>query len=174
MDKKTKRVTWVYGEKTKMLNVRVPESKYDEILEKVYLILKDYQNPKSVDIELKSKVILGKGLMEQIREKPPIDMDYTEKDLDEAMKNVGSDVSDRVKKDLKKMMLPAPVKAKEYKYVSSSPIGCDTVEVYGKGRYLLSYGGIFYTKHSEYGTLVVIEHDSEQSALDYCLTNYRK
>lgn len=52
----TKReIQYIYGEKTVPLNIRVPESKKDEIDSWIKEKLKEYINPKTIEIEVVSK-----------------------------------------------------------------------------------------------------------------------
>lgn len=54
----TKReIQYIYGEKTVPLNIRVPESKKDEIDSWIKEKLKDYINPKTIEIEVVSKKV---------------------------------------------------------------------------------------------------------------------
>lgn len=53
-EKKRSRL-YIYGERTTGVSILVPESKKAEITEKFYEVLKEYENPKMLDLESKPK-----------------------------------------------------------------------------------------------------------------------
>lgn len=55
MSKTKREIQYIYGEKTVPLNIRVPESKKDEIDSWIKEKLKEYINPKTIEIEVVSK-----------------------------------------------------------------------------------------------------------------------
>lgn len=76
---KEKTVILLYGERTKQLNVRVPESKYEVIRDEINGLLRKYENPSL------SATDVSKGIVEQIAKKPFLEgTQISAQDIEEA------------------------------------------------------------------------------------------
>lgn len=160
---KKRSVLLIYGEKTVQINKRIPASKRDEIERKINAILKEYENPQRVEIDVAN----GKSVKKQIvipanslKKGDVIEFDAEVKLAQEKSTASGSDIK----------VTPAI----KFEQIASLPLGTKLVKEYGKFRALRSLDGKeFFTKRMNQGKVEILKHESYESAVLYANENFK-
>lgn len=149
-EKKRSRL-YIYGERTTGVSILVPESKKAEITAKFYEILKEYENPKMLDLSIKPKeTMTNRKVVIVTTEIEPVSVE-----LKEDFKTSDNIIDDVIISDLS-------VKITTGKEVSSLPKDKKKIDV---GLY--SGYGKFYTNKIVSNELRILEWTNIESAKSY-------
>lgn len=144
----------LYGEKTVQVNYRVPESKKEEINGKIELILKSYQNPTKIEIEVLDVFRSKEHTLKEKKSNPTdiklednygpqiVEIDKINSDSNKKLNNIPA-------VDLKNLTKKANIEEEyDFVYVKSIPDQEDQIPVDKKGLAFYSkYDlGVFYVK----------------------------
>ena len=166
---KTRSVLLIYGEQTETLSIRVPKGKKKEIEKLFQEILKKYENPQRVDIDVydsAKKIVLEDevGQYQKPSKKKSTasgndkwkDLRATDEEVAEALSNVK--VTPKIK----------------FEKIASLPLGTELLESFGsKGALRVSSDDNYYTKRTHNGKLEILKHENYQSAVLYANENFK-
>lgn len=160
---KKRSVLLIYGEKTIQINKRIPVSKRDEIERKINAILKEYENPQRVEIDVAN----GKSVKNQIvipanSLKEGDTIEFSAEAVLAPEKSTASGI------DIDK----SP--AVKFKRIASLPLGTKLVKEYGKFGALRSLEGKeFFTKRMNQGKVEILKHENYESSVLYANENFK-
>lgn len=142
---------YIYGERTTGVSILVPESKKAEVTAKFYEILKEYENPKMLDLSIKPKeTMTNRKVVIVATEIEPVSVE-----LREDFKTSDNIIDDVIVSDF-------GVKITTGKEVSSLPKDKKKIDV---GLY--SGSGKFYTNKIVSNELKILEWTNIESAKSY-------
>jgi hypothetical protein len=142
---------YIYGERTTGVSILVPESKKAEVTAKFYEILKEYENPKMLDLSIKPKeTMTNRKVVIVATEIEPVSVE-----LREDFKTSDNIIDDVIVSDF-------GVKITTGKEVSSLPKDKKKIDV---GLYFGS--GKFYTNKIVSNELKILEWTNIESAKSY-------
>lgn len=178
---KTRSVLLIYGEQTETLSIRVPKSKKKEIEKMFQEMLKQYENPQRVEIDVAN----GKSVKNQIvipadsiKEGDVIEFSAEAKLAPEKSTASGIDnwkdvraTEEEVAEVLGNIKVTPAIK---FEQIASLPLGTKLVKEYGKFGALRSLEGKeFFTKRMNQGKIEILKHDSYESAVLYANENFK-
>jgi len=167
-----RKIMLTYGEQTETLSIRVPISKKSEIQVEFEGILKKYENPQRIEIDVReSKQRVSKDIASQ----KPVTIDEAFEKIEKKSKPADSLVSklipiqDKANIILSNVndILPEKIEQEivddkiEYEILESFPFGVEKFEDFGKNKAIYFYEPNYYTrvvnekaKHISYGSAV--------------------
>ncbi len=144
-----KSVFLIYGESTVTVSFKVPKSKKEEICSEIKeKVLSKYENPKRV-------------VLNSEKSNPP---EFVKKHK-QVIKKVTSTYEEV---DVKKKLT-----TKSYNKIETLPLGTVEVKSYGSKGAVRELNDVFYTKRSLGGKLEIIQHESENDAIEYANQNFK-
>jgi hypothetical protein len=162
---KTRSVLLIYGEQTETLSIRVPKSKKKEIEKLFQEILKKYENPQRVEID----VVLSQQKNNDIASTEPSKKKSTASGNDK-WKDVRA-TDEEVAEALSNVKVTPEVK---FEKIASLPLGTELLESFGsKGALRVSSDDNYYTKRTHNGKLEILKHENYQSAVLYANENFK-
>ena len=123
-----------YGEKTKMVNYRVPESKVTEINQIVKLKLNEYEKNALVSLEVQSSEVSQKNQTVEKKSNPADSLVSKLIPMQDKANIILSNIND---------ILPEKI---EYEVMESFPLGIEKMEDFGKNKAIYFYDQDYYTR----------------------------
>lgn len=154
----TRKIMLTYGEQTETLSIRVPISKSVEIRERFERILKEYENPQRVDVEVRENLEKKSNPANDT-----LELVVNHKTPEWSTKHKQVIKTETSKFEVEKIEPQVFEDKIEYDLLESFPFGIEKIEDYGKNKSL-------YFCEPDYYTRVVNEkakHISYESAVNY-------
>lgn len=160
-----------YGESTKMVCFRVPESKVSEIKTLVRFRLNEYERlALNVDIDSYEKSTVGYR---------DFSSEFVKNDVSTIATRIGVGLHDITSEDEKKSTasgddLKEQSPAISFERIASLPLGTELVEGFGsKGAIRKDENGNYYTKRTHEGKLEILKHGDYDCAVVYANENFK-
>jgi len=193
---KKRTVLLIYGEKTVQINKRIPASKREEIEDKFNAILKEYENPQRVVIDIydsSKKVILEDEVGQfvkpsvknqitipanSLKEGDVIEFSAEAELVPENSTASGNDkwkdvraTDEEVAEVLGNIKVTPAVK---FEQIASLPLGTELLESFGsKGALRTLNDEEYFTKRTHSGKLEILKHENYESAVLYANENFK-